>query len=172
MNPLEKLIQAIIVIAKSYLGQKEKPNNSGFLDPGFEAKMRAQGWRPGYAWCAIFTRLVWIEAYQQLEPAKVSVLAKLFSPGVLATYNQFKTAGKTVTTPQPGDVVIFRHGRTVNGHAGIVIEVGPGNRITTIEGNTNAEGGREGDRVAVKSRKLNQPFQEHGLNLVGFVRPF
>ena len=41
------------------------------------------------------------------------------------------------------------------GHVGIVVEIGPTSLIT-IEGNTNGEGGREGDRVALRTRRIGE----------------
>jgi hypothetical protein len=41
------------------------------------------------------------------------------------------------------------------GHTGIVVSVNADGSYTTIEGNTNEAGSREGDRVAVKVRNLS-----------------
>ena len=44
-------------------------------------------------------------------------------------------------------------------------------RFTTIEGNTNAAGEREGMFVMRKDRRTGLPFKEKGLNLIGFIYP-
>lgn len=174
---MKTIQEAIVAIAQSYIGQKEKPNNSGFVDKTFEEQMRQAGWQHGWAWCSIFCKLVWLNAYKSMEDitpgiGRIALVKKLFSPSTLTTFRQFKEAGKSVSDkPQVGDVVIWQHGKGATGHAGIVIEVGPGNEFSTVEGNTNEAGGREGDRVAIKKRKTGIPYTATGLNLVGFIRP-
>ena len=42
--------------------------------------------------------------------------------------------------------------------------------IKTIEGNTNARGGREGYTVAEKKRKIDFK-KNHGLRMLGFIKP-
>lgn len=51
----------------------------------------------------------------------------------------------------PGDVVIFKFS-----HVGLAIGAPDGDYVTTIEGNTDAEGSREGGGVYRKQRKLSQ----------------
>jgi hypothetical protein len=59
---------------------------------------------------------------------------------------------------QPGDLVLFNFGGERYDHIGIVIappaQLTAGTEFKTIEGNTNDAGGREGDRVAYKTRKI------------------
>ena len=59
--------QKIKLIAEKYIGQTEVKNNMGFIDPNFEDRMEAVGWRPSFQWCALFSELVWHEAYQGNE---------------------------------------------------------------------------------------------------------
>lgn len=171
MTQQEK-VQKIVSVATKYVGQKEKPGNSGFVDPTFETKMRIVGFQTGYAWCALFTELVYREAYSDIDPGQIDAIGQLFSPMAVDTYRRFKNSGHKVdNVPNVGDVVIWKHGNGPSGHAGIVVAVGPGNEFTTIEGNTNAAGGREGEVVALKKRKTGQPFTSNGLNIVGFISP-
>ena len=165
--------EAIVQVAKSYVGKKEKPSNTGFLDATFEAEMKVVGWQSGWAWCSLFTELVWRKAYQQVsDPHTVDSVGALFSPMAVDTATRFKRAGYIIyETPKVGDLVIWKHGHGPSGHAGIVIGVGPDKAFSTVEGNTNAAGSREGDTVAIKARKIGMPFQVKGLNLIGFIRP-
>lgn len=157
-----------IEIAKKYLGFRELPGNAGFVDKLFEMKLRVLGWKKGQAWCSYFMWLVFIEAIADRKDE----LNKLFSAGAVKTFDNFKTAGFKITQdPTVGALVIWQ--KYVNGvptwqgHAGICIEVLEDGEYVTIEGNTNAMGGREGDRVATKVRKT--AIKANGLNIKGFI---
>ena len=162
----------IISIAKSYVGKLEKPGNAGFFDPAFEKELTTAGWYKGAPWCAFFTKLVWKKAYADSKTLQ-NTINRICSGGALMTLNNHKNNGtfKVSLKPIPGSIAIWRHGNTTRGHAAIVVAVVDANTFRTIEGNTNASGSREGDRVAEKLRTLNRPFKADGLNLVGFVNP-
>lgn len=164
--------QTIIQVAKSFVGQKETAGNSGFVNADFLTKMLKVGWQKGFAWCAFFAELVWTESYKTVDPSKLDDIAGIFSGSAVETFSRFKKAGwkTSANQPEPGDIVIWRHGDGWQGHAGIVTAVA-GNVFQTVEGNTNADGGREGDTVAQKTRKVGEPFKAKGLNLVGFIKP-
>lgn len=166
MNLSDKVIKA----AQAYLGKQEKTGNAGFKDPVFEQKMRAVGFQTGHSWCAYFTELVWMEALAGIDHVKYRSLSKLFSPSAVATFANFKASGLflTGTTPKPGAVAIWRYGTGWSGHAGIVETVAPGS-FTSIEGNTNDEGSREGYEVARRKRSSVISKKPAGLNLVGFI---
>jgi hypothetical protein len=52
---------------------------------------------------------------------------------------------------KPGDIIIYKFS-----HVGFSISAPSDGRITTVEGNTDSSGSREGGGVFVKSRKLTQ----------------
>lgn len=163
MNP-----QKIVETARSYIGQMEKSGNRGWIDPAFEAKMKAVGWRMGDSWCCYFTELVAIEAFAG-DADKVKAFNRLFQPSCTATYANFAGSSlfKVSKVPKVGSLIVWRLGQGWKGHIGVVEEVKEG-WLTTIEGNTNDAGGREGIEVARKRRRYawtNGP----GLNLIGFI---
>ncbi len=161
-------VQKIIEIARGYIGETEKPNNSGFLDAEFEQRMADVGWLKGQAWCAYEAELIWKEA----NPDLVKVFSTLFSGSSLATYNNFKAAGWPIgMEPKNGAIAIFKHGNGPSGHTTIVVDevLDDEGRFGTVEGNTNDKGGRDGYITAEKRRKLHAPFTLTGLNLVGFI---
>jgi len=163
--------QQIADIALKYVGETEKPNNSGFNDADFEKRMKETGWVKGASWCAYFCELVWKEAYKS-SPETVA-LDKLFSGSATANYKNFDLAHgwEVGQTPKIGALSVWRHGNGWQGHIGIVTGIGQNGAYNTIEGNTNDVGGREGYIVAKKTRHLNQPYSATGLNLIGFVYP-
>lgn len=161
--PTQKTVSEI---ALSYLGEKEVPGNMGFTDKVFEKKMYDVGFRKTYAWCSLFLEL----CVKEGNPNFYKANEKLFSASATTTYKNFDIAGKTSVTPKIGCGVIWRHGNGWQGHAGIVVGFDPvKGTMDTIEGNGNAEGGREGLEVVKKTRKLKTPFSANGLNLVGFL---
>lgn len=158
----------IVQVAQSYLGQREKDGNRGWLDPVFEAKMKAVGWKVTDSWCCYFTELVAKEAFAE-NAEMVKAFDTLFSPNCQATYANFSGSKlfKVSKVPKPGALVIWRLGKGWKGHIGVIESIKDG-FMTTIEGNTNAAGGREGVEVARKRRKLAWTYGS-GLNLVGFI---
>lgn len=158
----------ILIIGRTYLNKKEKPNNSGFEDNAFEVEMVNEGWQKGWAWCAIFTKLLAKKAY----PEKADEFNKLFTPGAVATFNNFKKAGYKISTkPVLGALVIWQkyvEGKPDwRGHAGICSEVINDTTFKAIEGNTSFVGSRNGDRVWEHTRTTEK--NNNGLNVLGFV---
>lgn len=157
--------------ARRYVGQSEKPGNSGFSDPAFEAAMKAAGWRKGQAWCAYFVR----------HCVRTAGYVDHTSPGAVQTYRNYEKRKMTGNEPRVGAIAVwqlYKDGKPVirngmyPGHVGIVERVAEdGKTMSTIEGNTDAAGSREGDGVAVKIRYTNVRPVQNGLRLVGFCYP-
>lgn len=175
MNTIENIVN----IALSYVGKLETKNNSGFQDPEFQAAMESVGWKKGEAWCASFTRLVYLKAYKDF-PVTVRQLERLCSKSAVQTHHLFdKSDWKTVDgsdnkfikKPQLGALVVWRMGSGYSGHIGVVVDVVSDTEFYTVEGNTNSVGGREGVEVARKKRRTDVPFGKNRLNLIGFILP-
>ncbi len=166
------LSDKIVEVANSYLGQQEISGNKGFKNASFQKKMQDCGWQMGSAWCAYFSELVWKEAFGKSHPL-YSNLDRLFSPSAVGTYSNFKGSFnfKAGNTPKIGALAVWRLGNGWQGHIGIVTEIVDKHTFKSVEGNTNAAGGREGIEVAKKIRATNMPFRAKGLNLIGFIYP-
>lgn len=164
--------QKIIQVAKSYLGVIEKPGNTGWFNTEFQAAMKKAGWYNTAPWCAFFVKLVWLLAYAD-HKGMHAVINTWFNGSAKQTFDNAKSNGTfaTGTVPKPGAIVIWLKGNGPSGHAGIVVSV-DGNTMTTIEGNTNASGSREGDRVAEKLRTVIRDWRSDGLNVYGYIYPF
>jgi surface antigen len=171
------IVEKIVDVAHCYIGQEEKPNNSGFEDAEFEAAMTKVGWEAGEAWCASFAKLVWREAYKT-DAARLLEVERLFSKSAVQTYRQFDASdwktqnedGSPIVVPQVGALVVWQFGDSTKGHIGIVARVFSQTEFETIEGNTDDNGGREGIKVAYRRRIVRRARGE-GLNLLGFVLP-
>lgn len=162
--------------AKNWIGTTEVSGNKGFLDSRFETIMKQVGWNISQAWCSYFCELCWTLPTYSSKSKYLQKMWDLFSGGAVATYNNFKKDKSGLFSvdrvPKPGSVMImqkYKNGEPHwSGHAGIVVEVGD-NEIKTVEGNTNASGGREGIEVALKTRSLI--FEgDNGLVLKGFIK--
>ncbi|MBC7399842.1 MAG: CHAP domain-containing protein [Mucilaginibacter sp.] len=166
-----KTILFIIEAAKFYIGRLEKKGNSGFFDAGFEAELKGAGWYFGAPWCAFFANMAWRKHLKKYD-ALFEIAKKLDSGSAVQTFKNYKASEyfETGDTPKLGAKVIWRLGDGAKGHAGIVIAI-EGNTMTTVEGNTNAHGSREGDCVACKYRTIERPFTATGLNVVGYIYP-
>jgi len=172
---MKTIQETIIETAESYLGQQEISGNMGFKDPNFQEKMEAVGFKDKYAWCALFTELVWRESYAKLNGLFDAELNELFSASAVKTFHNFRRAGWEVDQiPEAGSVVIWQYYKDGKphwtGHAGIVIFPGL-DHFSTVEGNTNSTGEREGIEVSEKVRDLDFASKQKGLVLLGFIRP-
>lgn len=159
----------IVEVAKSYVGQEEISGNMGFKDFDFNKQMKAVGFYLGAPWCAFFAKLVW----------KVSGVPKevydLVKPSALATMRAFVDAGyKIHAEPKPGYLVIYRkyvsNKVTTAGHVAVACW-GNSQEFYTVDGNSNASGGREGKEVVEKQREYRWKTTD-GLRLIGFIDPY
>ncbi len=142
-------------IAERYVGVEESPrgSNCGPVVNTFKAATTLSP-RGDWPWCAAFVSF----CVQSL--IKESVRESIEAPPMLAAAYSFESWGKKNNAlvfrpkncppyiPQRGDIVIFNFS-----HVGIVTKGGE-KSFQTIEGNTNAAGGREGYQVARKTRTL------------------
>jgi hypothetical protein len=174
--------EIIVKKALNRLGYKETKGNSGWEDKNFQLEMEMTGWSTGQSWCAYFLESVWCKAYANYDSSVIPVLRKLFSANAVATWDNFSNS-KFITsdTPVVGAGVIWMNMKSgipnylttdkkwIAGHAGIVKEINE-TSFTTIEGNGNQSGGREGIEVASLNRSYSFN-NKNGLKLLGFVHP-
>ena len=117
------------------------------------ADVGAQGW----PWCAAFVRACFEDACGELEDAQPAGSAPIVNPcprtaSALHLFNQAPT-GSERSIPAPGDVFVLVHHDGIHGHTGIVESCTPdGQTITTVEGDTDAEGSSTGDAVGRHTR--------------------
>jgi len=162
--------ETIISIADKYVGVLEKPGNAGFWNADFEKRMRKAGFYASAPWCAFFAKMVWLEAYRK-DAGYALLLDDVLTGGALDSLARAKRHGlPTGVVPVPGAIAVWKRGKGPAGHAGIVVSV-DGNAMETIEGNANADGSPEGDRVARKLRTVRREFREKGLNVAGYILP-
>jgi len=165
----------IIELAQADLGIQEIPGNKGWEDKAFQDLLIARGWLTGQSWCMLWAEKIWVGAYKD-HPEVIKVIYELFSASAVTTYSNVLKSGYFKADKQcsPGSIVIWQHWEngkaTWKGHAGIVLSETCSQQFRTIEGNSNAAGGREGKEVAPKLRRLDFNART-GLVLKGFLHP-
>lgn len=129
-------------IAKTQIGLEEIPRGSNW---GINIKkyLASVGIDFPASWCMGFVYWCLNEAAK-----KKGVKNPLIKTGGVLNQWQNIPVSYKVKTPQPGDIFIMDFGQG-HGHTGYVEKV-DGNRIETVEGNSNADGSREGYEVCRK----------------------
>ncbi len=161
----------VIEVALKYVGEKELTGNVFTDASDFGKKLHGAGQKDGDPWCALFVEMVFKEAF----PARFAEFDKLFSASAVQTYKNFQKATGYMfnNLPKEGNIVIWQkqiEGKPQwQGHAGIVYELRSTWEFTSIEGNTNEAGGREGTSVQIKERKVLANVW-NGLKVLGFIQ--
>ncbi|WP_431980800.1 peptidoglycan-binding protein [Streptomyces qinglanensis] len=144
----------VIRIARGEIGYREGHSGGHWNNhqryspavPGLE-------WSQNQAWCATFVS--WV--------AREAGVASLFpvTASVATAHNWFASRGRYSAYPAIGAQVIY--GRSASSHTGICVAYDR-DTITTVEGNTNANGSAEGNGVYLKKRRRRDPYV-HGYGL-------
>lgn len=154
-----------IEVAISQLDKQEIPKGSNW-GPDVKEYLNAAGVNFPASWCMAYV-------YWCVEKAKVRIQmpgsAGMRNPliktgGVMKQWNdiekQFAQPQCKFKEPKAGDIFIQDHGHGL-GHTGFVEKV-QGDKIFTIEGNTNDTGSREGYEVCRRVRDIK--------SCIGFIR--
>ena len=129
-------------------------NNRG---PRVEEMLHTVSLEPGQPWCAAAV-CTWIKQ----ATVALAIQTKVhFGASAYKLYDRNEPL--RISQPEPGCIALRNEGQG-HGHAMLVLEVN-GDTIKCISGNTNGQGSREGDQVAIQDRPLSQ-FD----NGFGFVR--
>jgi Putative peptidoglycan binding domain/CHAP domain len=163
------LLAKVLEIARAEIGTLEIPPGSN-RGKRVEEYQRGVGIGPGDPWCVAFVYFCFASATSHLGAKNPVLVKKCRTGSVLAMWNQARANGvPTVTRDEamadpsrvkPGMVFILSTGGG-QGHTGLVSRV-VGNRLETIEGNTNDGGSREGIGV----------FRRNGRSLSGINRGY
>jgi len=155
---MSELSKAALEVAISQLGKEENPRggNWGKVGDPVPEYLKSVGITFPASWCMAF--VYWSVQQAANRLGLQNPLMK--TGGVLAGW-----AGRPrlqAKLPAPGDIFIMDHGHGL-GHTGIVESIDADGTLHTIEGNTNADGSRNGYAVERKSRKQTKP-------IIGYIR--
>jgi hypothetical protein len=141
-----------LAVAKTYYSQIGVVEATGRNDgTQVEAYLSSVGFAKGAPWCAAFVS--WVFQQHNVPNAKSA-----WSPAWFPRSRTIWTQGKG-QTPLPADVfgIYFVNLKRI-GHVGFIDSWGS-SFATTIEGNTNLAGSREGDGVYRKRRSIKQIYK-------------
>jgi len=161
----------VLVVAGTEVGVMEVPPGSN-RGPKVDEYLKSVGLNPGqgsYPWCAAFVYWCFLEASKALSVSNPAIC----TAGALDLWNQagpkrFRRipcaeASDNPTLVRPAMVFVLGTGPG-HGHVGFVEKV-TGTILTTIEGNTNDGGSREGigvfRRVGRRIETINQGFVDY-----------
>lgn len=135
--------QCVVDTYSSQIGVREATGHNDGTD--VEKYLATINLGPGYAWCAAFVNWTLCEC------------------GVKTNNSGWSPAwfpeSKLTTDPRQGDVFgIYFPSKKRIAHVGFIDKV-EGNKVYTVEGNTNTAGSREGDGVYRKVRMRSQIYK-------------
>jgi cell wall-associated NlpC family hydrolase len=140
--------QRLVREAKKWLGTVELPGNRGvFVDFANLLAIGDWRWAKGAPWCASFVYLM-----GRLALGDEWIVPRTASVQALADW------GASMSDERPlhvgALVLVWFDSKQRYGHVGIVTGV-EGEKVSTIEGNTNRDGGREGFGVLARKRRID-----------------
>lgn len=170
MTELKK--RMLVFEAQRWVGLKEVGgNNRGQVVEMFQKAV--DGKASGEAWCLAFVQFciqMVDKEYDFVRQMKASKAAVFGTEHCLTLWNK-SGEGQKKKSPEVGTIVLWRHGDTTNGHAGIVTELLQNGEFKTVEGNTGDGKGvvREGDGVFERVRSVNGA---GSMKVLGFIHPW
>ena len=168
-NKTMQLSESLLINeALRWVGVKEQAANKGQLVELFQKAV--DGRANAESWCM---------AFQQYCIQAVDAQLKIFAPQqkssrifrsehCLTTWNNSPREHR-MDKPEPGCLVVWKHGDTTNGHVGLVYEIDGDGYLKTIEGNTGAGPGviSNGDGVY---KRVRDPKGTGEMKVVGFLK--
>lgn len=155
---MTEFTKKLLEVAAKEVGVMEQPLGSN-RGPRVDEYLRSVGLDPtkgSWPWCAAFCYWCFRTAIADIEiPMPTSFPPR--TAGVIDHWNKtngYKFGAKSNYTANPGDIFLMDEGHGL-GHMGI-IEVVNKDVLTTIEGNTNEDGSRNGVGVYRRKRKLTE----------------
>lgn len=149
-------VERVLAAAATHLtlGEDAKHQNAGPYVAGLLAQV---GLGPGYPWCAAFVSVVGHRAL--LDRALTASRWPVPKTAACKAIGDWAaTAGCLVTAPERGDLFLLWFPQLDGGrfgHVGFVAEVLPDGRVRTTEGNSNADGSRDGWQVVTRLRRVD-----------------
>lgn len=136
----------VVRLFEGEVGVRQVGDNAG---ERVEQYLQATGLGPGYPWCAAF--IAW--GYNEFG---IDNPESAWSPAWFPDSHTIYIRGRETKEPLPGDVIgIWFSDLGRIAHVGVVVDWGE-EFVTTVEGNTNDTGSRNGDGVYKKRRKQRQ----------------
>ena len=152
ITPSASIPERLVELAKKEVGVREHPRNTnrGKRVQEFQNATWLDG--TGWAWCAAFICWLCREAgvKDSVRPKTAGAWDfERWARKASSPVNLYKPASKTKI--QAGDILVFSQS-----HIGLASHGQGVKSVSTIEGNTDASGSREGGGVYARSRRLSE----------------
>ncbi len=155
-KPPSALAGAVLEVAESQVGIRETGGSNRGKE--VETYLASVGLLPGKAYCAAFVYWCFAEGSMRLGIKNPAVkTGKVISHWLLAPIATKITAEATrdnLMLIRPGSLFLIDHGND-RGHMGFVTSLKQ-TGLSTIEGNTDASGSREGQGVYARTRRFGE----------------
>jgi len=163
VNPYAHVPLAAMEVARAELRAGVMEVGGENLGPRVQVYQATVGIPPGSPWCAAFVYFCVDQVCRDLKLpnplVRTGKVTTMFArcPAHLKTLVPCRGAIFFRIADDEADDTVDEPGRAKGpGHCGFADQaIFPERRIITIEGNTNAKGSRNGDRVAVRSRSFD-----------------
>lgn len=150
------ICSTVLSVAKSQIGYREGFSGGHWNNiEKYAGEVPGLAWANGQPWCAVFVSWVAMKA------GAAELYPRTASCDVAGAW--FKKASRWSEYPAVGAQVFYGTPSNLD-HTGIVVAY-DASTITTVEGNTNDSGSREGDGVYLKTRP------RQATNVVGYGYP-
>ncbi|HMS64317.1 MAG TPA: CHAP domain-containing protein [Ignavibacteria bacterium] len=149
------LLNKVLEISRSQINVRETPGKQN-QGPEVNEYLASVGLSPGNAWCMAFVYWCFKKASEKIgrnNPALKTGGCLFHWNGTSAKKIKRDDAVNSPSKIKPGQIFIMDFGGGL-GHTGIVEKIN-GGMITTIEGNTDPAGSRNGYGVFRRERKIN-----------------
>lgn len=140
-------------VARSYVGERETSHNSG---PFVDRFLQAVGLKPGYPWCAAFVYNCLLEA--GFPPQKLPSRSRA---AAVRNWESWARQHNAIRREPERGYLFYWINANGTGHIGFVRGVESTAAFSTIEGNTNPRGSREGDGVYQNTRTVADLRRRH-----------
>lgn len=149
--------ECVLNKAKSFVGTKEIGYNKDFTNPELRNLLETSGWKEGQAWCSFILKGI-------LDDCNIPNKVTGWSPTSYNKSDVIFTDGKFQQYYNNDDILVMslsynKYMKDKNRYKGIghtgIIEQEIGGNIYTYEGNTDEDGGREGNGFYRKVRPLS-----------------
>ncbi len=152
-----------LTFARDLVGIRESGHNAG---PSVELLLRAANLPTGAPWCAAFVNAA--AEYAQMVKDVRSPLEAVPLQGFVHSYYEYGAAHGWLYSdrPYPGLLfIVWSPPLQRYAHIGFVDQYLGGGRVSTIEGNSNTDGDREGREVVIRVRETTD-----GIRLLDWTR--
>ena len=156
MPVYERAMRIVRFFVDAKVREELGPNHGKWVDK----ILASVGSKPGFAYCASSVYYAMINA--GADPRQLP--EKRSAAGVISWYQWANQKGMLYGVPKRGFLFYWLDGQ--HGHIGFVREVGNG-WFKTLEGNTNADGSRDGDGFYEKVRYISYLKEKH--DRFGFI---